>query len=483
MSAPSPPTAATSPRNQDRPPRVNTATRLALLQAAILAVILAAVVLSLVRTFSSQSSSTTTHLLTAEVSGFHKAADSRPPGTDLVHFSHTYLRTHPLPDGEQIVIGFPGRSALGSAQSGPLISSPEISAILVAPPARSIEQTVVVGRTTYRMLAVPVDAGASRATFIVAASQTQVHQNESRVLRLALIEALIALAAGGFAGYLLLRGLLRRIGRVTDTAAGLGRGEMERRLADQDNNDEVGQLAATFDAMADRVAAAMAAQRELLADVSHQLRTPLTVARGHLEVLQRTAPDPDDVRETIGLVIDELEHMTAQVEGLLMLGHALEPDFVSPQPVDLRSLVTDVFESGQVLADREWTLEPIPDLTLTANLDKLRGAIFNLIDNAVKATVDGDQILVAATVRDDGWLALSVSDSGPGIPLAERQAVLDRFSRPGANESRGTGLGLAIVSAVADGHGGRVEISDSQLGGAAVAIVLPPTIYSAGGEA
>lgn len=462
--------------------RFGTATRLAVFQAAILAVILSAVVLSLVRTFASQSNATTAHVLTAEVSGFRQAANARPRNVTLLQLSRSYLRSHPLPEEQLIVIGFAGTRTLGSADSGPLLKSAQVANILSQQLAQSVKESVEVGRTTYTILAVPVRAGTSRATLIVAASQSQVHQNESRVLRLALIEGLIALVAGGLAGFLLLRNLLRRIGRVTETAAGLARGEMERRLADQGNRDEVGQLAVTFDAMADRVAAAMAAQRQLLADVSHQLRTPLTVARGHLEVLQRTDSDPAEVHDTIELVIDEIDHMTTQVEGLLMLGRALEPDFVSPQPVDLRSLITDLYDAAQVLADRVWSLDDLPDLTLIASLDKLRGAIFNLVDNAAKATRPGDHIELGACRRDDGWIELSVSDSGPGIPLDARQQVLDRFNRSGAAAGGGTGLGLAIVKAVAEGHGGHVEISESSFGGARVAIVLPPSVVARRGS-
>ena len=461
--------------------RLGTAARLGLLQAGVLAVILSAVVLSLVRTFASQSHSTTTHLLTAEVEGYQRSANTRGDQIGLRPFSRSYLRTHALPDGQVIVIGFPGQSALGSSNSATFAASPAIESMLGTPLARSAERSLRVGATTYEVLAVPVHAGQAQATFIVAAAQDQVRENESRVLHLALIEALIALLAGAFAGYLLLRGLLRRIGRITETAAGLGQGEMDRRLGDQGTDDEVGKLAATFDSMADRVAAAMATQRSQLADVSHQLRTPLTVARGHLEVLGRTGTaDPQDVHETIAVVVDEIDHMTALVERLLMLGRALEPDFVEPAPIDLRSMVIDLFATAQVLADRDWRLGDVPDLTLHASLDKLRGALLNLLDNAVNATGPGDQIALAARLRADGWVELVVSDSGPGIPADRRHVVLDRFSRPDAGTTRGSGLGLAIVKAVAEGHGGHVEVTDSTFGGARIAIVLPPTIVTSG---
>ncbi len=155
-------------------------------------------------------------------------------------------------------------------------------------------------------------------------------------------------------------------------------------------------LAATFDQMADRVAAAMEAQRRLLSDVSHQLRTPLTVARGHLEVLGRgPAPDPAEVRETVDLVVDEIDHMRALVERLLLLGRALEPDFLDQIPVDLRTFCLDLFAAARVLAPRDWQLSEVPDVVVDVDEAKLRGALLNLIDNAVRATADGDTVALS----------------------------------------------------------------------------------------
>ncbi len=142
-------------------------------------------------------------------------------------------------------------------------------------------------------------------------------------------------------------------GRITTTAASIEEGDLDRRLGDQGTDDEVGQLAATFDSMLDRLQAAMTVQRRLLSDVSHQLRTPLTVARGHLEVLARqTEWSMGEVRDTVGVVVDELDHMGALVERLLMLGRALEPDFLQLEPLDLRTFLSDLFDSARVLADR-----------------------------------------------------------------------------------------------------------------------------------
>ncbi len=301
---------------------------------------------------------------------------------------------------------------------------------------------------------------------------------------LSVAEATVALLAGALSSYFLLRRLLRTVGRITTTAAEIGQGELDRRLGDQGTDDEVGQLATTFDTMIGRIDDAMTAQRRLLSDVSHQLRTPLTVARGHLEVLQRTGGlsgvtsgrAGDGAEETVALVVDELDHMRSLVERLLLLGRAMEPDFVSLEPVDVRAFVADIHDAALVLSARHWGLPPVPDVVVRADAAKLRGAILNLVDNAVRATTEDDCINVVATVDPEtGSLSLVVEDSGPGIPPAQRQAVMARFARPGARGSDGSGLGLAIAKAVAEAHGGTLQVGDSGLGGAAVAIVLPPS--------
>jgi signal transduction histidine kinase len=296
----------------------------------------------------------------------------------------------------------------------------------------------------------------------------------ARVLALSLAEATVALLAGVLSAYFLLRRLLRTVGRITTTAEEIGGGELARRLGDQGTDDEVGQLATTFDVMLDRVDSVMTAQSRLLSDVSHQLRTPMTVARGHLEVLQRTGGFGDrEADATVSLVLDELDHMRALVERLLLLGRAMEPDFLVRQPIDVRAFMADLFDAAQIIAPRLWSLAPPPDVVLHADPEKLRGAMLNLVDNAVHATTPDDAIEFSASIDREGRLVLCLEDSGPGIPPAEREAVLARFARPGARGEGGSGLGLAIVKAVAEAHGGFVEVGASGLGGARVAVVVP----------
>jgi len=454
--------------------RFGTAVRLTALLGLILATVLGLALTGLLRAFSSQSEAATTRSLVAEVRALALAASQRPATQSMPAFTDEYLRTRVLPDGEALVIALPNGALVGSAGSDALVHSPQLTRWLAHP--NSSKTHLTVAHRHYLAVAVAVKSGGTQLAEVAAtADLAQPNHDLQRVRALAIGEALIALLAGCLGAYLLLTRLLRRVKHITATAADLGSGALDRRLRHTGDTDEVGQLATTFDAMADQLSDAMQTQRRLLSDVSHQLRTPLTVARGHLEVLGRSgADDPQEVHATVALVLDEIEHMKAMVERLLMLGRAMEPDFLELEPVDLRSFCLDLVDSAQVLASRQWILPEVPDVVVVVDSAKLRGAVLNLIDNAVHATRDGDVIAIVVRVHH-GEVELAVEDSGPGIPPYRRAAVLERFARPGAADSQGTGLGLAIVRAVAEAHGGSVTIEDSQYGGCRVALHLPVT--------
>ncbi len=462
--------------------RPGTAVRLAAFHAMVLVTVLGVVVTALIHQFTASYQSVAAQSLAEELRAYVAAVSRSGPGTDLVTASVSYLQSRSLPAGTDLVVALHGPGVLVTPGAGSLRKDPRVRRWMTSPPATSLVQSTTVGSVAAELLAAPIRVRSTTVGTFVAATDLSLQQAQGgRVLRLSLAEAMVALAAGVLSSYLLLRRLLRTVGRITTTAEVIGRGELDRRLGDTGSDDEVGQLAATFDHMLDRLDSAMAAQRRLLSDVSHQLRTPLTVARGHLEVLQRTGGLADEhaTDETIDLVVDELDHMRALVEHLLLLGRAMEPDFLTLEPVDLRSFLGDLQRAAEVLGPRHWTLAPVPDLVVHADPAKLRGALLNLADNAVHATAPGGRVALVPTVEiTTNWLLLAVEDSGPGIPPDRRQEALARFARPGARDEGGSGLGLAIVKAVAEAHGGEVRIERSPLGGARVVVALPAKLVA-----
>ncbi|MDQ1486511.1 MAG: hypothetical protein QOJ62_2204 [Actinomycetota bacterium] len=463
--------------------RVGTAARLAAFHALVLIVVLGAVVVVLVRQFAASYQTLGARALASELRAYVAAASTPRTSGDLQSFTVGYLQARALPAGTVLIVGLPGSHIIATPGAATLLKDPRVTGWLDTAPATTFSKaTHIRGSLTELLVAPLVVNGQRTGTFLAATDLAADEGQRSRVLALSLAEAGIALLAGVASAYLLLRRLLRTVGRITKAAEQIGSGALDQRLGDQGIDDEVGQLATTFDSMLERIDTAMTTQRRLLSDVSHQLRTPLTVARGHLEVLQHTGEiaDPYAVNETVSLVLDELDHMRSLVERLLLLGRSMEPDFLSPDLIDARSFFADLHAACQVLAVRSWKITAIPDAVLCADAAKLRGALLNLIDNAVRVTGPTDTIEISCVLDLRAHtFVLAVEDSGPGIPAAQREAVLARFARPGARDQDGSGLGLAIVRAVAEAHGGRVTVEESRLGGARIAMVLPSELVRA----
>jgi two-component system OmpR family sensor kinase len=215
-------------------------------------------------------------------------------------------------------------------------------------------------------------------------------------------------------------------------------------------------------------------QRRFVQDASHELRTPITVALGHTELIQRTTAD-QLVLEDASVVADELQRLRRLAERLLLLASAEHPDFLRAKPVELEPLMVDIIHRW-FPTPRHWALGRVADdLTVEADPDRLALALDALIENAVKHTKPEDSIELA--VRRDGATAVvSVSDSGPGIPQGDLERIFDRFARVDTDRNReggGMGLGLPIVKAIAEAHGGSVRVRSEPGRGSTFELLLP----------
>jgi two-component system OmpR family sensor kinase len=228
------------------------------------------------------------------------------------------------------------------------------------------------------------------------------------------------------------------------------------------------ELARTFNAMLARLEEAFRTQKEFVSDAGHELRTPITVVRGHLELL---GDDPEERAEVLEIVTDELDRMSRFVDDLLLLAKARRPDFLRLEDVDLDMLTEELLAKASALAPRDWQLDAVATGRLTADRQRLTQAVMNIARNAADQTAEGDQIALGSALHQ-GEARVWVRDSGPGVPEAERELIFDRFAQ-GGRHSDGAGLGLAITRAVADAHGGRVEVASTEGRGATFTIVVP----------
>jgi two-component system OmpR family sensor kinase len=267
---------------------------------------------------------------------------------------------------------------------------------------------------------------------------------------------------------------------LTDTARSISQSELARRIEVRGTGDAA-EMARSFNAMLDRLEAVFRSQREFVRDASHELRDPLTICHGHLELL---GEDPEDQRRTIGLVMDELERMARIVNDLQLLAEAEQPDFLQREWMDIGLFAHELTAKASALAPRLWRLDRAAEGTVFADRQRLTEAVMNLAHNAVQHTQDDDTVSIGTSLGDDEVL-IWVRDTGSGISVSDQAIIFDRFARgTGAHlRYRGGGLGLAIVKAVAETHGGRVDLF-SRLGeGSTFTIVLPRQPHASQGLA
>jgi two-component system OmpR family sensor kinase len=234
----------------------------------------------------------------------------------------------------------------------------------------------------------------------------------------------------------------------------------------------------------------LAAQRRFLQEASHQLRTPITIALGHSELLARNLADNQDKRD-IKVIVGELNRLRTLSERLLLIAASENSDFLRPEPVDLDLMARDIIRRWRPTADRIWQLGQLDEVTVYADRERLGLALDALLENAVQHTSAGGMIGLsvyrARAADGKGGLERScarlvVSDSGAGIDPAELASIFERFAtgsgRPGR---RGTGLGLALVRAVARGHGGDVRVRSVLGQGSTFEVLLPVPVTSVPG--
>jgi signal transduction histidine kinase len=210
-------------------------------------------------------------------------------------------------------------------------------------------------------------------------------------------------------------------------------------------------------------------QRDFIQDASHELRTPITVALGHAELIQGSANGT--LREDATVVVEELTRLRRLSDRLLLLATAEDPDFLNMEPVEVEDILLDTLRRWAPIP-RRWRLGALVDATVQGDRDRLALAIDALVENAVKHT-SPEQAIELSSRDQDGMVVIAVADGGTGIDAGEVSRLFERFSRGGSGEGGGSGLGLAIVAAIVGAHGGSARASRRPGGGSVFELRLP----------
>jgi signal transduction histidine kinase len=311
--------------------------------------------------------------------------------------------------------------------------------------------------------------GEIKGVFVVAISEANQRQEIQEAMLIIFHLTMIAVAITSILAWIFAGKILTPLRLLTKTAQAISENNLNQRIP-VEGNDEVTQLSLTFNEMLNRLQSAFVTQQKFLSDVSHELKTPITIIQGHLEVMGNT---PADRQETKELVFDELERMNRLISDLTLLAKSEQPNFVKLDLVKLENLTQEIYSKVQAIAKRQWLLESVGQGNVLVDRQRLVQAMTNLAQNATKHTKSQDIIAVGSRIKQN-WLYLWVRDTGTGIAESDRQRIFQRFQTGSQNNGvKGTGLGLSIVSAIAKAHGGKIELF-SRLGqGSQFTVVIP----------
>lgn len=316
-----------------------------------------------------------------------------------------------------------------------------------------------------------------------------------QVSRYLMLGTMLSLILAAMVGAILANRALRPIDSITRTASSITRTkDLERRLNIEDQVSEVGQLAATFNEMLDRIQKLFLTQERLIADVSHELRTPLTTVQGNIELLQRFANNGQPIesgdqhyqttlQETLREVENETTRMSRLINDLLLLAQADSGALrLQLAPVELDTLLLEVYRQTKRIAEQRrgksgWDvrLGSEDQALVWGDRERLHQVLLNLADNALKYTPEGGAITLSLEIQA-GWVKVTVSDTGIGISPKEQEHIFERFFRVDKARSRdlgSSGLGLSIVQWIAQAHDGRVTVESTPGIGSTFTLWLP----------
>ncbi len=343
--------------------------------------------------------------------------------------------------------------------------------------ARYATVTVAPG-VRLRVITAPIAlAGRPIGIVQVASSLASVDDALAVVRRALLIGSLISLVLAAVGGSVLARAALRPIKAITETAHQITDArDLSQRIPVSLHTDELGQLTDTINDMLARLEGAFDAQQRLVADVSHELRTPLTTIQGNLDLLRRGAiEDPVMRGEALRAIGDETARMRRLVSDLLLLAQADAGLQLHRQPVEMDTLLLEVYRQAQVMADGvNVRLGAEDQAVVLGDADRLKQLLLNLVVNALKYTPAGGEVTLTLK-RSNGWVQVAVADTGLGIAAEDLPHIFDRFYRADRSRGRsgGSGLGLSIAQWIAQAHGGRIEVESTVGVGSTFTVWLP----------
>jgi two-component system OmpR family sensor kinase len=339
-----------------------------------------------------------------------------------------------------------------------------------------VTQDVQTGGAELRVLTVPLLVNNQLAGYLqVGVLRGQVDNALSLLLVVLVGGGVGAIVASAVVGRLLATQALRPIDAITRTALAISRADdLDKRIPQVGPPDEVGRLTETFNIMLDRLERLFRGQQRFIADISHELRNPLTTIRGNVDLMRRMNNCGD--LASLDAIQAESERMTRMVGDLLLLAQADAGLPIRRERVELDTLMLQVYRQVRPLAEGIELIIGVEDqAAILGDPDRIKQLLLNLVDNAIKYTPKGGKVTLGLQ-RVEGWAQLSVADTGVGIPAQDLSHIFERFYRVDKARSRaagGTGLGLSIVEWIVEAHGGKIDVQSGMGKGTTFIVWLP----------
>jgi len=332
-----------------------------------------------------------------------------------------------------------------------------------------------------RFFASPYTTATERYAILVGRSTSENNNILYSYIRILLISGGFLTLVAGLAGFMLANRVLKPVDKITRTAKEIGQKDLRRRITVYNSKDELSRLASTLNQMFERLELAFDRQRQFTADVSHELRNPLSVIKAETTLSLEEDRDKDDYRKSLDIVSSAANHMSALVDKLLFLARSdagKEP--LNFQDVNIKELLVELSSDVEILTrDKglEYNLEPVEAVTIKGDRVKLKQLLINLLENAIKYTPAPGKINLSAVIKGKN-LEVAVKDTGPDIPPEHLPYIFQRFYRVNKARSRsdgGVGLGLAIARSIAEAHRGSISVETMVNQGSTFKVLLPLT--------
>jgi len=341
-----------------------------------------------------------------------------------------------------------------------------------------VYETIENQNSRTRMVTIPFIENKQVSFVQVGSSLADFDETMRKLLIIMVIGIPTSLTVIVIVGYFMAKKSLKPVDQITKAAVKISSSNLDERIDIKGRKDELSRLADTFNAMIGRLKDSFQRINQFSIDVSHELKTPLTILKGETEVALRKERSNEEYRQLLQSNLEEIDRMAQIIDDLLLLSKADRKDVkLNIENISLRDLIADVCMKMKIFADKkEITLivDELADVRLSGDELKLRRMLWNIIENGIKYTPK-DGVVTVSSYTNNGCVCIDVRDNGIGISADDVKYIFDRFYRADRSRKResGSGLGLSISKWIAEAHKGAIEVTSQPAQGSQFLIKLP----------